>query len=347
VDIPWYCWIVVGVVAGPIGLIVTGIVNGVAQHMAQNLADSALNGLLGNGLGSTTLGGLDGATFDAVQITTEGLTIEGNVPVALPAPETQSLSLVGSVVTSSTQTVSTGTYHDVSICNLGDFPYTESTQLQTGTYHVETVLMGQPLNLKWSIVANGTYYPITGASGSLAIPGMKVQYPFPLPAGTAMNQTVHVGYALSNNVLTLKNTPTEGSYVLGLKVTGTDPKGISKDDFANVQFAGDVVAIGGDYYNLLAACMQQLWAKAHQTVSSNQWPQVVPANYPEPDQVIGIMYAAASISTPEADQVLANMALQQGASYLRALASPAAAAIGLAAGTGPTTLAEVLEPEAP
>ena len=140
VDIPWYCWLAAGAVLGPIGLVITGVVNAVAQSVAQNLASSALSGGLGNAISGIGLGGVGGKirpNFHLVNVTTEGLSVQGTAFVPVPYAPSASVNLVGSVTVSSSTEFEKGTWHTKIFCESepDDFPYVGYLQQEVGQGH--------------------------------------------------------------------------------------------------------------------------------------------------------------------------------------------------------------------
>ncbi|MCP6769420.1 hypothetical protein NL529_31695, partial [Klebsiella pneumoniae] len=82
---------------------------------------------------------LGGATFSAVAIAPEGLTLQGSAPfISVPDHMDQEFWLTGSVITSSKTPLSTGTYHaSFPLCDIEkDYPYTEYAQQQSAVYSV-------------------------------------------------------------------------------------------------------------------------------------------------------------------------------------------------------------------
>ena len=68
------------------------------------------------------------------------------------------------------------------------------------------------------------------ASGTATIPNVKTQYPFPLPDGTYVAQSIDVGYEIFGANIHLTNIPKEGNYYFWLHVKVTEPDRADCDD---------------------------------------------------------------------------------------------------------------------
>lgn len=339
VDIPWYCYLAAGVVLGPIGLVIAGVIDGVADGIAESLASDALKNALGAGLPNVSLGGLSGASFSSVQVTTEGMTLQGTVPVFVPSPATsKSLSLSGSVVTTLSEVLSSGTWHAQVWCQpeAKDYPYTEYAQHQKGTYALSSKLTPVPLAPEYRLNVGGNAYPLTGNSGTISIPNVQCHYPMPLATGgTAVTQTVHVGYSISGSQVTLTNDPVEGNYSLYLYAKAKDPdgayvkkNGVAIETWKHVQFQGNHVAIGGGYSQDVQECAAQMreWLKGilQKYVPKKPFPDWPPVNYPNPEEVIIYIRDVMGLGIRQADAILLQSKIAHGSSFHRALLSPQA-----------------------
>jgi hypothetical protein len=345
VDIPWYCWLAAGVVLGPIGLVLAGIADAVADKIATSLAGDALKNALGGGIPGVGVGGLSGASFSSVAITTEGITMQGTVPLFVSHPfVVPMLKLDGSVMTTHSQVIDSGIFHAQIWCmpEAKDYPYTEYSQQQRGVYQLSGTMVSQPLTPHYTISLNGTTIPLTGTSGTVALPNVDTHYPMPLATGgTAMKQTVHIGYTISSTGIQLTNVPSEGDYSFYLNVTATDCKGNPVQDdthktlstWLHVQFEGDHVDIGGGYAADVQHCAQLLadWIKkiTQQYVPQQKVPIWEQVNYPPPERMIEFIRDLIALGIPQADEVLVASKIAHGNSFYRALLSPAASQPGL------------------
>ena len=352
VSIPWYCWLAAAFVLGPIGLALAGVVDAVGGTIASALAGDALKNALGNGIPGVSVGGLSGASFSSAVITTEGLTLQGTVPMAVNHPFSMPmLDLSGSVITTNSQEISSGIFHTKIWCmpEAKDYPYAEYSQQQTGSYHLSGTLVSQPLTPHYTIQLGYSKIALTGNSGTIALPNVNTHYPMPLATGgTALQQTVHIGYTISGTSIQLTNVPSEGDYYFYLYVTATDCKGHTLQDdvhnnletFVQVQFEGDHVNIGNGYAqdvqycgNLLRQMMEEISDKYKQYQDVPIWQQV---NYPAPDGMIEYIRDLVASGLPQMDEILVASKIAHGNSFYRALFSPAASQPGLLkAGAGP------------
>jgi hypothetical protein len=335
IDIPWYCYLgaglilaaLGGVIAGLVGVVALAIVDAVA-HVEPKLRDIEPE--------EQALGAL-GAYFDDLSTTPEGLTIYGTMSVALPAPASRSIQLNGSVVTTSAEVLSTGTYHNT-FCFEGDFPYIEQAQKQVGTYDVVPTLLGRPLILEWQIsagnvgawgqkITESAKVPLAGQSGTVSIPQVATHYPFPLPDGTIVTKDVNIDYLMSGDAIKLTNKPEDGNFDFWLHVKAKDPVGNVAETTKQGYFEGDAVIIGGGFQEQLQDCLNNLLKKLKALTSranTEIMPPWVPVNYPVPDELIALIQSVVRSGVPEADELLAHTKLLHGSSFYRALSSPEA-----------------------
>ncbi|MDQ5826046.1 MAG: hypothetical protein M3441_17770 [Chloroflexota bacterium] len=346
VGIPFYCWLAAGYVFGVVGLVIAGIVDIIVNVVVTSMAGDRLNAALGNDIPGTDFEGLPGASFSSTVITTEGLSLQGTVPIFVPhASIAQEIDLEGSVITTGTTALSSGIFHTKVWCmpEPKDYPYTEFAQQQTGTYHLSSALVGLPLTPHFTLSRGSTVVPLTGNSGTVAIPNVETHYPMPLATGgTAMTQTVHVGYSITDTSIQLTNTPSEGNYSLLLSVTVTDCEGnVVRNEFnqmelktsISVQFEGNHVEIGGGYAADVQYCAQLLreWIKRvsfqyqpyHEVAV---WEQV---NYPAPERMIEYIRDLVTSEIPQMDEILVASKIAHGNSFYRAIFSEAARQPGL------------------
>jgi len=262
-----------------------------------------------------------------------------NHPFSMPM-----LDLSGSVITTGSQEVSSGIFHTKVWCMPAakDYPYAEYSQQQTGSYNLSGTLVSQPLTPHYTISLGNSDIKLTGASGTIALPNVNTHYPMPLATGgTALQQTVHIGYTISGTSIQLTNVPSEGDYYFYLYVTATDCKGHTVQDdvhnnletFVQVQFEGDHVNIGGGYSqdvqycgNLLRQMMEEISDKYKQYQDVPIWQQV---NYPAPDGMIEYIRDLVASGLPQMDEILVASKIAHGNSFYRALFSPAASQPGL------------------
>jgi hypothetical protein len=333
IDIPWYCWLVVGVVLGVIGVIVVAIVDEVVEAVASSVAKSALAGALGK-LGGVPAGGFGGAVFDSIAISPEGLGLCGVIPVQLLAPATTSITVSGSVTTTHSTVLSSGTFHSDD-CPVGDFPYTEYGRQQTASYQLAATLVALPVTIVCSLRSGTTSVPLTGTSGQVTLP-VDALFPMPLPGGTTVTEQARIAYTISGNLVELTNVPADGDYQVDLDITATDCSGFVVTRSVPIEFNGDVVVLGGGYYAKHRLCIRAFLDKIereryipHKIV----WP---PVDYPAPEEVREFIRAVLAIGTDEAEQIANSTRLAHGTSYHRAIWARKSLGASLAATHGGT-----------
>ena len=340
VDIPWYCWLVAAVVLGPIGIALAAVADAVANNVANSLAGDAIKNALGSGIPGVSLGGLSGATFGSAPISPEGISLEGTVPVIVAHPSATSyMQLNGSVITVQSQEVGSGTFNARPWClpEAKDYPYAEYSQQQRGSYVLTGTMVVQPLTPHFSIDAGGSAKSLTGNSGSVTLDNVNTHYPMPLATGgTAMNQSVQIGYSISGATVQLTNQPSDGDYAVHLTATATDCHGNPVKDGSNnnltaavdVQFEGDHVDIGGGYANDVQYCAQLLekllQRLSHQYMVHQQVPIWQEVDYPPPEELVQFIRDVMALGITQADEILVNSKIAHGNSFYRALFSRAA-----------------------
>ena len=340
VDIPWYCYLAAAFVLGPIGVALAAVVDVIADKIASALAGDALKKALGTGIPGVGVGGLTGAQFSSVAITTEGLTIQGTVPQFVPQPSnTPQLNLDGSVITTSKQEVGSGIFHTQVWCKEEkDYPYTEYTQQQKATYTLTGKMVTLPITPHFSLGAGDSTVALTGSSGTVALSNVNTHYPMPLATGgTALKQTVHVGYTITGTTVKLTNTASEGNFSVQLNATATDCAGATMKNAANqqlktvafIKFEGAHVDIGGGYADDVQECAQKMRELIDKISDKFKISQKVPiwqqVNYPSPEEMLIYIRDVVALDIPQADDILLTSKLAHGDSFYRAIFSPAAA----------------------
>jgi hypothetical protein len=323
VDVDWYCGPAGGVAIGLTALINVAIVDAIAEAIAEGMGKDALQKSVGSALPSSSVGGFGGALFDLVTVTTEGLTIQGNIPMFVPfVSGLPKISLSGSVANLGSTVHSKGTYHYGGIppvCDPKDFDYSLVLQRQRATFEAIPEFMGLPVQLEWKIGDQ-----VMHKSGSLTIPE-HCQYPLPLDSGgTSVYQDVHIGYVVGPDKIELKNVPEEGNFNVVLSVTATDPGGQQATNSVYVAFEGHLVQFEEGYEEYVNECQNALRAWIHQqtedfTASTKPTPRWVPIDKPAPERVFDLVYSLATSSKPSVKAVLAQTITAHGSSFLRAL----------------------------
>jgi hypothetical protein len=322
VVVPWYCQLAMALL-GPVGLAIQAAMDSSAKSSAQALMDS-MKGLSGGGGPLLSTSGFPGARFDAVQVTPEGLTLNGRIETSLPPVESPGVRLAGSVTIGEVSPVSSGTFHVDWSCMEGDYRYVEYRQAQSGFFLVVPTLLGRPLTLDWSLSSQYQVatVPLTGANGQ-AMPTAACKFAVPLPDGIWKVGQVHVGYQVGKSSIELRNDPAEGSYRLLLNVRARDPAGNVATSWGYVHFDGSVVVIDDGYHERLAECVR-FWISVvnRKILQRDRVPPWVPVNLPEPRILTDFVRAVMRVGTPEAEQVLALTTLAHGPTLTRALQGP-------------------------
>jgi hypothetical protein len=323
VVVPWYCQVVMALL-GPIGLAIQAAMDSSAKSHVQDLMES-MKALSGGGGAPFSTSGFPGARFDAVQVSPEGLTLNGRIDTNLPAAETPGVRLAGSVTSGELHLVSTGTFHVDLSCMEGDYSYLEYRQAQSGFYVVVPTLLGRPLTLEWSLgdQSGASAVALTAATGQATLT-VASKFPFPLPGGTWKVGQVHVGHQQDINSIQLSNHATEGSYAILLNVRATDPAGNVATASRVVPFDGSMVIIDDGYQVRLAECIGSWIGVVNRKILQRERvPPWVPVNLPELPVLADFVRAVMRVGSPEADQYLALITLAHGPTLTRALGRPA------------------------
>ena len=345
IDIPWYCYLAVGVVLGPLAATILFIVDQIIDSVVDGIAKSALSGALGSGLGAISVGGLSGASFNAVAVTPEGMTLQGSVPVFVPTSSfSPNLDIFGSVTTSSRAALSSGTWHTRIVCQseVKDYPYTEYAQSQTGTYDLTSSMLAIPLRPSYSIAAVGAgeSFPLKGQSGTITIDNVNTTYCLPLDlGGSEVKQTIHIDFEVIGTLVKLRNRPEEGNFSLILTASvkdcaGKAPGGIPASVTNVVQFDGNFAEIGGGYWEQYQECMSWLRNRARE-ISERYASRVeyvpvwVKVNYPPPELIIEQMRVLIALGLRQADDMLIHTRVAHGASFARAIHAPTSVKLGI------------------
>jgi hypothetical protein len=350
VDVPWYC--------GPVqfvyevfGFLQKLINEAIFQAIAEGIADSAIESITEKGLQAQKIGATSNAEFDAVAVTPEGLTLNGNLTVVLPFPQQAGIALTGSVTTSNAEVIGTGTHLAIAgFCPPEEFPYTEYAQTQTGAYQVVPTLLGLPIKTFWSIIPGDGSSPIPlnepgiPTEGDLMIPNQTVEYPFPSANGSIVTGVeMHLHTATSDDAIQLANVPDEGNYMFTLRVRVQDSRGKIFQEETYVQFEGDAVVMGGGYDQYVSSCERQFeqWMNHHLSAADFVAPWV-PVDFPAPDTIAAYVRKLWNVGSQQALAALAEAKLAHGRSLQRGLLSGRAlsASEALATRVGTTRPAE-------
>jgi len=332
IDVPWYCTLL-EIVVGPIGLLLEDSIRSSAKSSVGDL-QSALSSFTGGGL-VFGAGGLSGANFNRVSITTDAIVLTGTVAVDVPLSQSPGLTIVGSVTTSDRKPLSNGVYVVPGGCMEGNYPYFEVSQAQSGSFLAIATMLGKPLTLEWHLECWQGFFGynsspklvsaaiLGGSNGTARLDGVTTSFPLPLPGGSSVILPVDVSYAATAHTIKLSNVPAEGNYGFILTVKATDPAGHVATAKTGVGFEGDAVTILGGYQQRLAECVRELLERLKRIRIDRRVdvPPWVPVNYPDPGELARLIRFLAAQATEETDQFLLQAKLAHGSSYQRALAS--------------------------
>ena len=342
------CIVLLALVGGPIGVAITTAVDAFGPAIAEALADDAIAKALASGLPGVPTGNLGVAQLNSVSIATEGMTLQGTIPVIITAASASKiLDLNGSVTTSDKELISDGVFHTQIWCMATpkDYPYAEYSQQQEGTFQLTGQFVQLPLSPVFTVNAPGTDdIVLTGPSGTVAIPNVDCHYPMPLmSSGVNFAQTVHIDYQIDGTGIRLRNRWQEGDYYIWLNATATgcdgqpltDDNGQALSTYVVVQFEGDHVEIGGGYTADVQYCAELLAAWIRRINGEYKLWQKVPkwveVNYPAPEELVAYVRDLLSLGLQETDDVLRTIKAAHGSSFIRAMLSPAATQRALAA----------------
>ena len=257
VDIDWYC-LILPFFGGPEMIIFNSILNKITDNIINAMSNSLLESL-SNSFKSIGLGSDIGASFDEVEITPEGITLNGIVPLSsLLLKGERSLKINGSVTTTGTEIISSGYYSIPKGCMKGEYPYKEQARQQTGTFQVIHTYLGAPLVLSFRL----EYYrgsrlvsstDLSSTSGIVTLSNVDRYFSVPLPGGSVVTGAVNIGYRIFRDIVHLNNMPHDGNYNIMLVAKATDSAG-SIESKIEVEFRGNEVNIEGNYQSQLMTC---------------------------------------------------------------------------------------------
>jgi hypothetical protein len=335
ISMPFLCqaaWALLNVlsifIGSEIGRIVSRVLSSIASHSEDPRQPPP----------PVNLTGFANARFDDLATTLEGLSMNGNVPVRVPAsPFERKIEIQGAVSTNSSAPISNGIYNYQGSpdCAAKSFPYIEVSQQQSGVFHAIPTLMGRPLKIEWFLEIYKGIWGFNTApelisrvaldqSNGLARLTSDVRFPLPLPGGAGVTgRTVEIGYSVNNDVVTLTNTSTDGNYNITLHVKATDPASHVVENVIGVAFTGVAVQIGGGFDDYMRLCQI---ASRNRISKIRTIPQSIPLggdpgsleNLAELTQLI------LSQGGEEIDQLLSDLQVSYGEAFQRAVFSPGA-----------------------
>jgi hypothetical protein len=335
VDIDWYCWIAAWAVLGTVGLVATGILNAVGESIAQDLANEAIASLVKDtSLSTLSTPSFSGVDFDTVNVSSDGLTLAGLVETASRATPIPSLALQGSVITSASKAITTGTHVSQGRCPAGTYPFKIVSKDQTAKYRADPTLLGRPLTYTWKVSAGrmlGLMYETTSAvtvpssgTGSVTIPNVQTHYPQPLVDGTFVQQPVTMTYKVTDDLIELTNVPKQGLYHLWITVDATDPMGQTAAATAHAVIEGEKAEMGGGYDKDLADCLDRINQKLKEKSFAAHQPFIkkwVFPDHPSEKELMELVTTLLDAGLPDTDETLAHLRLHFGPVIHQALSS--------------------------
>jgi hypothetical protein len=339
IDVSIDCWGfgVFVAVTGPIGIGLEYLIEKIAEKIATDLANDALKNSLRGGIPVVPLSGFPGTSFSSVSLTTEGLTLQGSLPIFIPSAAIPTLNLNGSVITTKSEEKESGVYSTTVCPEIGakDYHYSAYAQQQSASYQLTGALITQPFTAHYAVSAdNGIHWQsLTGVSGTLTLKGVTTYHPTP-QGFTSMQQEHSIAYSISDTGIELTNNPNngeDGNYGFDLRVTATDCNGDPVQDGtgklvsagAAVNFEGYRVDLSQDgYFHDFVFCKNQM-------TKSPSGPPPKPGPYPVSmpvDEELLLTYVrdVLALGIPQTDEILRISQIAYGNAFLRAIASPAA-----------------------
>lgn len=347
VVVDWYCVLVPSLVLADITSYVLALADEIIRRFVENAKES-VKGTLGKDLlpGSATAS--LGSNISLVQITPEGLTLQGPIlAYKRPSDFFPSLSLEGSVTMLEKNIVKEDFWRTRVFCQQEekDYRYTEYAQRQIAVYAPKSQLLATPLRAKYAVRGpSGPPIPLldvapTGGN-TVEIPNVECTYPMPLSTGgTKVTQTVHLGYTVKGTNIRLRNRPEEGNFAITLEVSvldcaGAPPAGIKGTEEKWIAFQGSKVEMGGEYLNDYQECMNILEGFTKRYLRGRSVPVWVKVDHPPEWQIFAQIRALkemeqrGDLSTQEAADILLHTRIAHGESFARAYHSPTALQLG-------------------
>jgi hypothetical protein len=305
VDVPCYCYEVAQLFGLP-PLLIGEAVQSRVDRVVEELR-SAATAFTGGSLGQAV-------------VSRSGISLSGAFQALAPRLRSPAVSISGSVTTTESKAVFSGTYHVPAGCLKGDYPYTEVLQSQAGLFVAAPTLLAQPVTFEWGVawdLGPGGLVPfgvalLTGAGGMATLDRMECHYPLPLAHGSVVRQPVHVGYAILADTVKLNNDPDEGTYSFTLFVRATDAAGQVEVASTRVTFFGHAVHMGGDYHDRLWSCV---WSSVLQASPLPLVRKIPPA----PRQVPGLIRRLMAARTTAADDLIGHAKLGLDTAFFDAL----------------------------
>lgn len=339
VDINGWCYLAGFGVLSFIGLGLVRIFEAVGEGIGDGIAEVEFKKAF-NGLGATNLNIGTNAiapNFTSANITREGFSLVGKARVTRRGKAGGNVVLVQDSFNSDRRQVEEGIWITKIPCELKSdmFPWKGYTQEQSVAFRGDASL-APPLQLTFNLMSNGILYPMTASAGSILLPGVPCDYAFPLgSAGTKVYQDVEVEYSVTNEVLTLRNRPAHGNFMIDVGLSYLDCRGQKVLGFSGsatrrrVYFEGQTAEIGGGFYDRVSACLIKKAREAKRRAEHQiEWPgnfrDPVPLGTPAPDEYRKLVELLANASIPGIEDIYRGVrATPEGKRLAGMLASPA------------------------
>lgn len=350
VTLDWYCVfgasvVLTGVTGFALGMTLE-IVNGLVSEIKNVLSQGLGNQILPSGATAAL-----GSNFSSAQISPEGLTLQGLLPIyATPSDFFPSLSLESQtqdkVQTLEKKKAGEGFWTTRIFCQQEekDYSYTEYAQRQIAIYKPVAILLTIPFRAQFAVRGqSGPAIPLLDVAplGSNTVEIQNVECTYPMPLGTGgskVTQTVHIDYLVKDNEVRLRNRPNEGNYGFTLEVSVLDCAGMPAPGITTVEkwiiFKGSVVEMGAEYLHDFQQCMHLLEGFNKRYLRAQSVPIWKKVTNPRPWQVfaqaqhLGELQQEQVIGVREAAQILLQTQLAQGENFIDAYHSPTDVQLG-------------------
>lgn len=175
-----------------------------------------------------------------------------------------SVWLSGQVSTNSTEIVGQGIYHFSgfgSWCPPGDYPYTHQHRKQTAEYLANTNLLDKAtIQYDWYVEST----PLAPQDGTIGVMVWS-RSALPPPSGAYSELEALIEYWVMGSTVVLKNRPEDGNYTLTLRVHAHDADGRSAWGAVELDFDGDLLMFGNNYYPMALKCLMHSSIKGPST----------------------------------------------------------------------------------
>lgn len=315
VDIFWYCYLVAGILIGPIGILITDIIDSVLVNILKDIANSVKDSLFTN-IQSTNIGRIQNASLNNIIITNEGLTINGTVSIIIPKPKSPNVIIDGSLSTVDTELISEGVYtvSELKKCEAeGDWPYKEYCKWQSGFYNVISTLLSKPLQIQWFI----NDIPITNKNGRIKVPNIATYYRTPIPSGSMIIKEVNIDYQITQDSIHLYNLPSDGNYTFLLKAEVTDCNNEVFSQIAHAYFEGQTIE--SEFVDKFWDCLIEGGFKLATQLTRPSEMKIIG---PKPNELIELIRTLTTIGTIESEELLAYTKLVYANIFNQIILSP-------------------------